>query len=323
MKRRTLLQALPAVPLLGRTAWAADSYPNKPIRIIIGYAAGGAGDLVMRIIGPKLAARLGQPVVIENRPGAGGISASQVALSSPADGYTLVLAAGGNFGIAPVLFKSLPYDPVKDFDMVAQAASFAYVFAVNADSRFKKLQDLIDYAKANPGKLNIGTIQVGSGQYFAAELFKSMVGIKALTVPYRTSGDVIAAVRSGDADVMIETIAPLMGQIRSGAMRALATTGPDVFPGLPDVPAITKTLVPGYVVAAWNGLAARAGTPKPVINRLDREIAAILKEEDVQKAFIELGTVAQYGGPEVLRGHMMEDIERWAKVMQDIHMEKQ
>ncbi|OWT63913.1 Bug family tripartite tricarboxylate transporter substrate binding protein [Candidimonas nitroreducens] len=277
----------------------------------------------MRIIAPKLSARLGQPIVIENRPGAGGIAASQAVLAAPADGYTLVLAAGGNFGIAPVLFKSLPYDPVKDFQMVGQVASFSYVFTVRADSPYQSMQQLIDYAKANPGKLNIGTIQVGSGQYFAAELFKSMAGIDAVTVPYRTSGDAVSAVRRGDADVIIETIAPLAGLLHSGTLRALATTGKEKFPGLPAVPTITSTVVPGYVVGAWNGLAARAGTPSPIVARLDHELAQVLKQDDVKKRFIVLGTVPQYGGPEVLRSLMMEDMERWGKVMESIHMKKQ
>jgi tripartite-type tricarboxylate transporter receptor subunit TctC len=323
MQRRRFLQACAATPWIAGTALAAETYPSRPIRILIGYAAGGTADISIRTIAPELAERLGQSVIVENKPGAGGIVASQTTLSVPADGYTLALAATGNFGISPVLFKSMPFDAVRDFDMVGQVAEFAYVFAVGADSPFKKVQDIIAYAKANPGKLSIGTVQVGSAQFFAAELFKSMAGINAVTVPYRTSGDVVAAVRSGDVQLAVDTIAPIIPQVKAGAMRAVGITSDTPFPGLPGVPPISATGLPRYVVKAWNGLAARAGTPPAVVARIDHELAQILAIDSVKQRYIDLGIVAKYGTPQALRQLQVDDIKKWGGVMDATHMEKQ
>lgn len=311
------------MPLIVGRARAQDNYPSRPVQIVIGYAPGGTADISWRIIGPKLSERLGQPVVIQNRPGAGGIVASQAVLQAPADGYTFVLAATGNFGITPVLFKSLSFDAVKDFDMVSLAAVFDYVFVVREDSPFRSVKDLIAYAKAQPGKLSIGTVQVGSAQYFAAELFKSMAGISAVTVPYRTSGDVISAVRSGDIQVMVETIAPVIGQLKGGPLRALGVTGPSSFPGLPDIPPISRSGLEGYVVTAWNGLAARAGTPRSIIDRINRELAIVLARPEIQSRFIELGMVARHSTPEALRAMQVADIAKWGRVMKSAKIEQQ
>ncbi|AOB31347.1 hypothetical protein AKI39_12610 [Bordetella sp. H567] len=324
MHRRHFLQACAAAPLVACGAVrAAGGYPSRPIRFLIGYAAGGTADISLRIVAPILSDRLGQPIVIENKPGAGGIVASQGALTVPADGYTFVLAATGNFGISPVLLKSMPYDAVKDFDMVAQVADFDYVLAAGADSTFKNIKDVVAYAKANPGKLSIGTVQVGSAQFFAAELFKSMAGIQAVTVPYRTSGDVVAAARSGDVQLMVDTIAPVIAQVRGGALRALGVTGDAAFPALPDVPPVSRAGVPGYVVKAWNGLAARTGTPAEATQRIGRELSAILAMDEVKKRYIDLGIIAQYGAPETLRALQLADIRKWGAMMESAHLEKQ
>ena len=323
MKRRSALGALVAAPFLTRLSWAEEGYPSRPVRLMIGYAAGGTADISMRILGPLLAERLGQPVVIENRGGAGGIAASQAVLSLPADGYTLLLAASGNFGISPVLFKSLPFDAVKDFDMVAQAAQFDYVFAVAARSELKSMKDIVDFAKANPGKLNIGTVQVGSAQFFAAEFFKSIAGISAVTIPFRTTGEVLSAVRGGDVHVMVETIAPIVGQVNGGVLRALGVTGSAAFPALPDALPISQNGVPGYVVTGWNGLAVRAGTPEGVVQRINRELAVILERDDVKKRFAELGTVARYDTPQAMRALQAADLEKWGGVMRTSRLEKQ
>jgi tripartite-type tricarboxylate transporter receptor subunit TctC len=324
MQRRRFLQACAATPWLAAgAARAADGYPSRPIRMLIGYAAGGTADISWRIIAPILADRLGQPVVIENKPGAGGIVASQAALAAPADGYTFLLAATGNFGISPVLLKSMPYDAVKDFEMIAQVADFGYVFAVASNSPFKNVRDVVAYARQHPGKLSIGTVQVGSAQFFAAELFKSMAGISAVTVPYRTSGDVVAATRSGDVQLMVETIAPVISQVKGGALRALGVTDDAPFPSLPGVPPISRDGVPDYVVKAWNGLAARAGTPRTAAQRMGRELSAVLAMDEVKQRYIDLGIIAKYGTPETARALQLADIKKWSAVMASAHLEKQ
>ncbi|MFC3340462.1 Bug family tripartite tricarboxylate transporter substrate binding protein [Paracandidimonas soli] len=323
ISRRTLLKGMAAMPLAMGSAFAAESLFTQPIQIMMGYAAGGTADISWRTIAPELSKRIGQPIVIQNRPGAGGIVGSQAALQAPADGHTYVLAATGNFGITPVLFNSLPFDPVEDFVMVSQAAAFDYVFAVGSDSPFGSIGDVIAYAKANPGKLSIGTVQVGSAQFFAAELFKSMSGIDAVTVPYRNSGDVVSAVRSGDVQLMVETITPVVAQIKAGAVKALGITGKESFPALPDVKPISGNGLDGYVVTAWNGLAAKKGTPEKAIAAMNSALKEVLELPEIQSRFIELGMVARHSTPEELRARQLEDIERWGKVMKETNLPKQ
>lgn len=301
----------------------AQDYPARPIRLLIGYAAGGTADLSWRIIGPLLGERLGQPVVIENRPGAGGLVASQAALSAPADGYTFVLAATGNFGISPVLMRSMPFDAVKDFEPVAQVASFGYVFATSSSSRLRNIRDVIEFGKTNPGKLSIGTIQVGSAQFFAAEYFKSVAGISAVTVPFRTSGDVVSAARSGEVQLIVDTIAPVLPHVRSGALRALGVTEDAPFPGLPDALPISSNGLPGYVISSWNGLMAKKGTPAAVIQRVTRALVEVVETDEVKRRFIDLGVVATYGDPRVLRELQTADLRRWGEVMVSSRIEKQ
>lgn len=326
MQRRDFLCACAASAsalVLPGMARAADTWPSKPIRILVGYGVGGTADISLRIIAPKIAQMLGQSIIIDNKPGAGGIAASQQALALPADGYTLLLAASGNFGITPVLMKSLPFDAVKSFDMVAQIAEFGYAFSVRHDSPFKHVSDIIMYARANPGKLSIATVQVGSAQYFAAELFKSMANIKTVTVPYREAGDVLTSVISGDVQVIVETLSPVVPLVHGGKLRVLGVTEDTAFPTLPDVLPISQQGLPGYVVKGWNGLAARAGTPTDVIEKLNAVIAQVMQQDDVKKRFLDLGIIAKYGKPQVERQLQLADIKTWGDVMQASHMEKQ
>ncbi len=329
MKRRKLLAALSAAPLFTApvgipSAWADDKYPSRPVRLLIGYGAGGTADLASRILFPLLSERIGQQVVVDNRPGAGGIVASQAALAAPPDGYNLLLAATGNFGISPVLMQTMPFDTVRDLPLFAQTASFGYTFAVSSGSPFRTIADVIDYGRKNPGKLNIGTVQVGSAQFFAAELFKSMAGVQAVTVSYRTSGDVIAAARSGDVQLVLETLAPVMPHARAGgALRMLATTDEKRMPLLPDVPTVSESGLPGYVVTAWHGLAVRAGTPVAITDYLSRELSVILQREELQQKFFSLGIVAKYGDAKTVQALQQEDLRRWGGLMNSLGLKKQ
>jgi len=304
-------------------AQGAANYPNKPVRIIVGYGAGGTGDVTMRILAQKLSDRLGQPFVIENRPGAGGVVASQLVAQSAPDGYTLVFIATGNFAMTPGLFKSLPFDPVKDFEMISLAGNFGFALITKADSKIVSVKDLVAQARANPGKLNIGTVAVGTAQYLAAEYFKSAAGINAITVPFKTSGDVVAAVRAGEIDIGVETLAPVIAHINSGAVRALAVTDPQRFPALPNVPTVREAGVPGYSVSGWNGLAAPAKTPREIIDKLNREIQVALAAPDLQKKYVDLGIVPKGNTPEEMLALLKKDIALWREVIDKAKLEKQ
>jgi tripartite-type tricarboxylate transporter receptor subunit TctC len=302
---------------------AADAYPAKPVRIMVGYGPGGTGDLTVRMVAQKLSEKLGQQFFVENRSGAGGIVASQTAQQSPPDGYTLNFIAAGNFAMTPSLFKSLPFDPVKDFEMVSLIGTFGFALAVDGGSGIKTTQELIAKAKASPGKVFIGTISVGSAQYLSAEVFKSMAGIDVTIVPYKTSGDVIRAVRAGDVDAVFETIAPVIQQAKSGALRILGVTEARRFPGLPNVPTIAESGLPNYAVAGWNGIAVPARTPRDIVMKLNAEINAAVALPDVKQKFLDLGVTAQGNTPEEMTALLKKDIDWWRTVIEKAHIKKQ
>ncbi len=274
--RRLLLAALAGTPLLGVAAPArAEDYPTKPVRILVGFGAGGVADITARAVAQKLSERLKQNVLVENRPSAGGIVAAEAVAKSPPDGYTLLLNSNGN-AVSVSLFKSLPYDPVADFEMVSTLGTFGLVMLASPESKLASVRDVIARAKAEPAKFNIGTIGIGSTQNLAAELFKSMAGLDATVVPFKGTPEVITALRANDVQVGFEILAPVIGQVKSGALRAIAVTTPKRFEGLPDVPTVIESGLAGYDVASWNGIAAPARTPAPIVERLNREINAVL-----------------------------------------------
>lgn len=318
---RRLLAAV--VLCLGSAGAAGQAYPNRPVKIVLGYGAGGTGDIVFRIVAQKLGERLGQQFVIENRPSAGGIVASQLVAKAPPDGYTLIMVATGNFVMTPSLFKSLPFDALNDFDMVTQVAYFSFAFVVNADAPWRTVKDLIADAKANPRKLNVGTVSIGSAQYLAAEYFKSLAGIDITTVPYKNTGDVLSAVRSGSVQVGVETLGTITSHIRSGGLRAIAVTTTQRFPDMPDVPTVIESGLPGYDVSGWNGLAAPAKTPRAIVDRLNKEVNSVLALPDVQKRFLELGVVAKGGTPEQMKTILQQDTVLWRDVIEKAKIEKQ
>jgi tripartite-type tricarboxylate transporter receptor subunit TctC len=327
MQRRQFLQAFAAAPWLvatmARAAEPKSDYPSRYIRLVVPYGAGGTADVSCRIVARYLGERLKQNIVIENKPGAGGILGALSVLSAPADGYTFVLAATGNFGISPVLMRSMPFDAVKSFDMVAQMASFSYAFVTAKNSPFKHISELIEYARANPGKLNVGTVQVGSAQYFAAQLFKSMAGISVEIVPFRTSGDVVTAVMTDNVQLAIETLAPLISQVQNGDLRMLGISDDTAFPSLPEGLPITSNGLPGYVVKAWNGLAARAGTPPDILKRWAKEMSEVMAITEIKRRYIDLGIVAEYGDGRKLSALQLADIDKWGSVMKTAGIEKQ
>ncbi len=302
------------------TAWPtlgqAQTFPTKALKIVVPNAAGGAADITARTVAQKMAAALGQGVVIENKPSAGGIVAGEQVARAEADGHTLLLVSSGT-AVSAALFKSLPFDTLKDFVPVSMLATFDLALAVSEGGRFKSLADLLAYARANPGKLNIGTPQVGTTQNLAAELFKASAGIEGQVVPFNGTPPVITALRGGAIDVMVDILGPLMPQITSKALRPVAVLGAKRTAQLPDVPAVSEAGGPlaGFNVSSWNGLAVPARTPAAVVERLSREVQAALAQPDVQKRLLDLNLVAQGSTPAQLGEHLAGDIRRWNDVI--------
>lgn len=310
-------------PLLTGPA-GAQAFPSKGLKIVVPNAAGGAADIVARTVGQKLAEALGQSVVIENKPSAGGVVAGESVARAEPDGHTLLLVSSGT-AVSQALFKSLPFDTMRDFAPVSKLASFDLVIAVSETGRFKTLADLLAYGRANPGKLNIGTPNVGTTQNLAAELFKATAGLDAQVVPFNGTPPVITAVRGGEIDAMLDILGPLMPQIKSNALRPLAVLGDHRAAQLPEVPAARESggKLSQFNASSWNGLAVPAKTPKDVVSRLNKELTAILAMPDVKKRLVELNLTVQSSTPEQLHDLLAGDIKRWADVITQAKIAKQ
>jgi tripartite-type tricarboxylate transporter receptor subunit TctC len=320
---RTIVSLLiAAAGLAASVAAFAQQYPTKPVRIVVGFAPGGVADITVRIVAQKLSERLKQQFVVENRPSAGGIIAAEAVAKAAPDGYTLLLISNGN-AVSVSLFKKLSYDPVKNFAMVSQIGYFGLAIVTGNDSNLKTVKDVITAAKANPGKLTVGTIGIGSTQHLSAELFKSLAGVDMTVVPFKGSSEVLTALKGGDIQLGFEILAPVMAQVKGGGLRAIAVTTKTRFPGLPDVPTVIESGVPGYEVASWNGIAAPASTPRPVVDALNKEINAVLALPEVKKRFDELGVVPQGGTPEELGALLANEIAKWKDVVAKAKIEKQ
>jgi tripartite-type tricarboxylate transporter receptor subunit TctC len=300
---------------------ATTDYPNHPVVLIVPYAAGGVADVGMRILGEKLSERLKQQFVIENRPGAGGIAAAQAGASAAPDGYTLLMT-GNNSAIAEALFKKLPYDILTDFSSVSTAAFFDLLILTRPDSPYKSLKDVIAAAKANPGKLNIGTIVPGSTQNLAAELFTSTAGIKATIVTFRTSADMANAVMRGDIDLEFEFYAAVQGLLTSHKLEALASTGPKRTAYLPKVPTVIESGINNYDVASWNGISVPAKTPQAIVATLNTAMKAVIPDPAIQSRATAMGMEMRWSTPEEMTGRMKADIAKWGAVIAAAHIAK-
>ena len=303
-------------------AAAAQTFPTKPVRLVVGFAPGGVADITARVVAQKLSEQLGQQVIVDNRPSAGGIVAAEAVAKAEPDGHTLLLMTNGN-AVSASLFRTLPYDTQADFAPVSTLGFFDVAVVVPADSKLDSLPALLAYAKANPGKLNIGTINVGSTQNLAAELFKSATAVDATIVPYKGSPAVITALRGHDVQVAFEMLAPVIPQAKGGAVRILAVTSERRFPGLPDVPTVAESGVPGYAATSWNAIAAPAKTPRAVIDRLNREINAALKAPEVVEKLAAQGVTARGGTPEDMRRLVAADVDKWRRVIEQAKIERQ
>jgi tripartite-type tricarboxylate transporter receptor subunit TctC len=322
-RARRWLSVFAAALLLGAGATAhAQTFPARPIRIVVGFAAGGVADLTARIVAQKLAEQLGQAVVVDNRPGAGGIVAADAVAKAEPDGHTLLLMSNGN-AVSASLFKTLPYDTLADFAPVSTLGFFDVAVVAGAGSPIGSIRELVAYAKSNPGKLNIGTINVGSTQNLAAEMFKSMTSLDAAIVPFKGSPAVVAALRGNEVQVAFEMLAPVVPQARAGAVRILAVASEQRHPALPDVPTVAESGVPGYAASSWNAIAAPAKTPRAIVERLAREINAVLAAPEVREKLAQQGVSARGGTPEDLRRLLAADIEKWRRVIEQAKIERQ
>jgi tripartite-type tricarboxylate transporter receptor subunit TctC len=300
----------------------AQAYPTKPIRLVVPFGPGGVADITARTVAPEVSKGLGQQIVIENKPSAGGVVAGQDVAHSAPDGYTLLLINNGT-AVSKALFKSLPYDPERDFEMISTIGFFPLVIMTDSKSPFKGIQDAVSEFKKSPGKYNVGTIGIGSTQHLAAELFKSVTGTNFQIVPYKSTGEVVTAAKSGDAAVIFEFLAPMTSHIKSGNLRPLAITVAKRFPTIPDVPTVIEGGIAGYDVASWNALAAPAKTPRAVIDRLHQEVAKVLASPDLQKRLADLGVEARASTPEELRKFFAAETRRWSKVVETARIPKQ
>ncbi len=301
---------------------AAQGFPSKPVRILVPFGPGGVADITARVVALQMSAPLGQPVIVENRPSAGGVVASGAVAQAEPDGHTLLFITNGN-AVSATLFKSLPYDTAKDFAPISTIGFFDLVFLARPGAPVDSIGSLLARAKAQPGKLLVATINPGSTQHLAAELLKMTAAIDVDIVPFRNTPEVIGALRAGIVDAGVEILAPVLPQIRGGVLRPLAIGASRRSAILPGVPTVAEAGVPGYEASSWNGLAAPARTPSAIIERLNREVNAALAAPEVRRRLLGLGIEARAGTPKALRDQLEADIEKWKRVIERANIPRQ
>ena len=304
------------------TAWSQTNYPLKPLKIVVPFGAGGVADLTARTVAQKLSENLGQSVVIDNKPSAGGVVATDLVAKSAPDGYTLLLMSNAT-AVSAGLFKTLPYDAEKDFTPVSLLGTFDIAIVVPQDSKFATLQDLLSYAKSNPGRLNIGSINIGSTQHLTAELFKSLAGIDAQVVPFNGTPAVLTALRGGQIDVGVEILAPLLPQVKSQTLRVLAVTGDKRSAALPQTPTAKEAGVRGLSASSWNALAVPAKTPRDIVQKLQLEIQNALSAPDVRKRLMDMNVDPHPSTQAQAADHLQVETKRWGEVIQRAGIAKQ
>ncbi|WP_234192879.1 MULTISPECIES: tripartite tricarboxylate transporter substrate binding protein [Pseudacidovorax] len=316
-----MLKQLMAATLAAGLALAAPlaaaqaAYPTKPIRLVVPFAPGGSADVVGRLIAEELRAGLGQPVVVDNRPGAGGNIAGDMVAKSPADGYTLLLAAAGPIAINPSLYGRMPYNPATDLAPVALLARDHQLMAVTPSVPARDVREFIAYAKANPGKVSFGSPGNGTPAHLGGELFNQMAGTQMVHVPYKGSAPAMNDLISGQITVMIDNMPALLPQVQSGRLRALGVASPARASGAPDIPTVAESGLPGFNVTAWKGLMAPAGTPKPIVAKLNEVAVAAVAKPEIRKRLVDLGAEPGGGSPEDFGALIARDSRSWAALV--------
>ena len=317
-----IVVAVSPLPCFPHRAAAETHYPSKAVRIIVPFAAGGIADITARIVAEKLGDKLGQRFYIENQPGAGGIAAARTVIASAPDGHTLALLTNGT-SVSVSLFKNLPFDPLKDFVPISSLGFFDFVLATNARSEFQTLAGFVAAAKARPGTLNVGTINIGSTQNLSAELLKTAAGIDFVIVPYRGTPEVQVSLLQGNIALMIDGYSSIKGNLTDGKIRAVATSGSVRSESTPDIPSAREAGVADYDVISWNALFAPAGTPPEIVTVLNEALRDILADADVKKRMLELGIEARASKPEEIAARLKSDIDKWQKVIEKAGIPKQ
>jgi tripartite-type tricarboxylate transporter receptor subunit TctC len=299
----------------------AQPFPSKPLKLVTPFPPGGSADIIARVSAQSLGEVLGQPVVVENRGGAGGVTGSDYAAKQAPDGYTLLLISGA-YPVYPAMLKSMPFDPLKDIAMLSMLTSYPFVISVVPGSPFRSLQDLVAHARANPGKLNYPSAGVGTVHHLSGELFNALAGTDLTHVPYRGGNAPLTETLAGRADVLFEAMTLSIGQIQAGKLRPLAVTSRERWKALPDTPTAQETL-PGYEVNSFIGLGVTGGTPAPLIERLNAAVRKALEHPDTHRRFVELGGEPRATSPEEMRSFVASEIEKWKRVVALRNIEKQ
>ncbi|QYU68370.1 tripartite tricarboxylate transporter substrate binding protein [Leptolyngbya sp. 15MV] len=316
--RRTLLVAPLALPAVAR----AQALFTRPVRFVLGFAAGGAGDITVRMLAPHMQAEIGQPIVVDNRPGAGGIISGEAVARAAPDGHTMYLLTTSNMA-APAFFRTIPFDVARDFTPVGRMVWYDHVIAVNPQLPVRNLTELIAYAKARPNQVNIASIAVGNAQHLGVELFRAMAQVPMTTVTYRSTPELANALATGEVQVAGELLAPLLGQVQAGRIRLLAVTAPTRFPSLPDVPTSAESGLPDYIVRSWNAIVFPAGTPRPMVEAMNRAIRRALGVPEIRARLIELGGLPEPSSPEELAAMIPAEVAAWGRMAQLAGVEKQ
>ena len=303
--------------LLGGTSALAQAYPTKPVTIIVPFAAGGTTDILARIIGQALTAELGQSVVVDNRAGAGGNIGGQAAAKAAPDGHTLFMGTVGTHAINASLYKKMPFDPVKDFAPLTRVANVPNLLVANPAQPYKSVKDLIAYAKANPGKVNFGSSGNGSSIHLSGELFKSLAKVDMQHVPYKGSAPAVTDLLGNQIGIMFDNMPSAIQHVRSGKLVPLAVTTAKRSPELPNVPTIAEAGVPGYEATSWFGMFAPAGTPAPVLAKLNAAIVKVLAQPDVKKKINEQGAEVYSETPEQFAAFIQAESVKWGKVVKE------
>src|SRR3984957_13635103 len=301
---------------------AQDSaYPNRPIKMLVGFAAGGGADVAARIMAQKMSEILGQTILVENRTGASGLIAAQDLAKSDPDGYTLMMGSQTTCAVAPALYHKVTVDPVKDFSGVALTGASPLVLVVNPTFAARSVADVIAMAKATPGKINFGTGGVGTTPHMTAELFQYIAGIKMVHVAYRGEAPAINDLLAGQIPLMFANLSAVMGNLKAGTVRALAVTGAHRSPSAPDIPTVAEAALPGFEAETWWGIVAPAGTPQAVLAKLNAVARKALAEDDTKKRFADLGMTNGSSSPEELDAYIKSEIAKWSKVIKDANIQ--
>jgi tripartite-type tricarboxylate transporter receptor subunit TctC len=314
--RRRLLLAGAALPIAGPALaqQAAPAWPTRPLRMIIGFAPGGPTDIVARVVALRLSEQIGQPIVIDNKPGAGGNLAADLAAKAAPDGHTLFYNTSA-ITIAPSLYGKVPYDTLRDFVPVSTTATNAMIFMVHPSVPAKTIQEFVAYAKANPGKLNYGSSGTGTITHLATAALGSALGLEMTHVPYKGSAPSLVDTAAGVVQMMTDTVNSALPYVKDGRLRALAVTMPTRLAVLPDVPTLAETVLPGMEMSAWQGVVMPAGTPQPIVQRVNAELRKVLAHEETRQKLIAQGTEILGSTPEEYAAYLRSELARWSKVV--------